>query len=212
MKIIKNKNLSHVIGGFQFSDSYLDDTKHILFQFSRYKFVSKMFDGYQNVLEVGASDGFYSQVVFKAVKNLTLTDIDVRGKNAYDFIDGKKKFILNDITKKSIPGKYDGIYMLDVLEHINPGKDENKALKNICKSLKKDGSLIVGMPSLESQKYASKKTIKSGHVNCKTKKNLKLFLENYFQNVFMFSMNDEVLHTGYDQMSQYVIGLCTSKK
>ena len=30
--------------------------------------------------------------------------------------------------------------------------------------------------------------------------------------VFMFSMNDEVVHTGYHKMAHYLFGLCTGKK
>ena len=62
------------------------------------------------------------------------------------------------------------------------------------------------MPSSQSQKYASK-LAKKEHVNCKTKKQLKIFLKKYFNCVYMFSMNDEVLHTGFDDMSHYIIGL-----
>ena len=67
------------------------------------------------------------------------------------------------------------------------------------------------MPSLESQKYASPQS-KEGHINCKNGEDLKLLLEEYFNNVFLFSMNDEVLHTGYSKMAHYIIVLCTYKK
>ena len=63
------------------------------------------------------------------------------------------------------------------------------------------------MPSLQSQKYASK-LAKKEHVNCKTKKELKIFLSKFFNNVYMFSMNDEVLHTGFDDLSHYILGVC----
>ena len=84
-------------------------------------------------------------------------------------------------------------------------------MKNISKSLKTNGSLIIGMPTLESQKYASKGS-KLGHINCKSKNELKSILSKFFNNVYMFSMNDEVLHTGYDKMSHYIFGLANSKK
>jgi len=67
------------------------------------------------------------------------------------------------------------------------------------------------MPSLESQKYASKLS-RIGHVNCKTKNELKNFLYRHFNNVYLFSMNDEVVHTGFDQMSHYIIAISTSAK
>ena len=67
------------------------------------------------------------------------------------------------------------------------------------------------MPSLESQKYASEPS-KIGHVNCKTAAQLKSLSEVYFNNVFIFSMNDEVLHTGFHPMSHYLFSLCCFKK
>ena len=85
-------------------------------------------------------------------------------------------------------------------------KDEKTFILNLKKSLKPNGSLIIGMPSLQSQKYASK-LAKKEHVNCKTKAQLRKFLKRYFKNVYMFSMNDEVLHTGFDELSHYIIGL-----
>ena len=50
--------------------------------------------------------------------------------------------------------KQDAIFLLDVLEHIEPS-DEDQFLKNISASLSKHGVCILGMPSLESQTYAS---------------------------------------------------------
>ena len=45
-------------------------------------------------------------------------------------------------------------FLKNVLEHIQK-EDENVFMKNICRSLSEDGSVIIGMPSLESQAYAS---------------------------------------------------------
>jgi hypothetical protein len=67
------------------------------------------------------------------------------------------------------------------------------------------------MPSLESQKYASKSS-KISHINCKTKKELKRFLLNYFHNCFDFSMNDEVIHFGFDSMSHYILVFAINKR
>ena len=44
------------------------------------------------------------------------------------------------------------IFLLDVLEHIEPSDEDN--LKNISASLSKHGIVYLGMPSLESQTYA----------------------------------------------------------
>ena len=81
----------------------------------------------------------------------------------------------------------------------------------MMRALKGSGTLIVGMPSLESQAYASPQS-KAGHVNCKTGSALKSLFQEYFENVFLFSMNDEVIHTGYAPMAHYLIVLCCGKK
>jgi hypothetical protein len=37
---------------------------------------------------------------------------------------------------------------------------------------------------------------------------LKNVLERFFTNVFLFSMNDEVVHTGFSPMAHYLFCLC----
>ena len=38
-------------------------------------------------------------------------------------------------------------------------------------------------------------------------------MERYFNNVFMFSMNDEVVHTGFHKMAHYIFAVgCNAKK
>ena len=103
--------------------------------------------------------------------------------------------------------KYDAIYSLDVLEHIAQEK-EHLFLNNLYANLKSDGVLIIGMPSKESQNY-SKPASETGHINCKTGTDLKKLLEKSFTNVFLFSMNDEVVHTGYTKMAHYLFAVCT---
>ena len=117
---------------------------------------------------------------------------------------------VHDMLKGPVEGDFDALYSLDVLEHIEP-KDEDSFLKNITDSLIQGGVAIIGMPSLESQSYASPQS-KEGHVNCKTGNVLKSTLEKYFDNVFIFSMNDEVIHTGYFPMAHYLMALCVGPK
>jgi len=42
--------------------AYHDDPRHLLFTLSRYKFVSKMFDGMNKVLEIGCGDGIWIKI------------------------------------------------------------------------------------------------------------------------------------------------------
>ena len=190
-----------------------DDPRRFLFSMARYKFVSKMFAGRANVLELGCGDGFNAPIVLQTVKKLTLADFDpVFIQDARDRM--KAPWIYEakvlDLLQDPIEGCYDAIYSLDVLEHI-PGEREREVLTKICGALDPNGAVIIGMPSLESQEYASPPS-RAGHINCKTMPDLNALLGDYFHNVFMFSMNDEVVHTGYHKMAHYLFGLCTGKK
>ena len=199
--------------GIMANESWNCDPKRTLFTLARYKFVSKMISGSQEVLEIGCADAFGTRIVQQSVKNITAIDFDPLFiedvKSRYDKNWPLNTFVHN-ILDGPVPGLYDSIYSLDVLEHINK-KDENIFLKNLVSSLTKEGVAIIGMPTLESQVWASPQS-KAGHVNCKSGEDLKVTLSNFFQNVFIFSMNDEVIHTGYFPMAHYILGLCCNKK
>jgi 2-polyprenyl-3-methyl-5-hydroxy-6-metoxy-1,4-benzoquinol methylase len=106
-------------------------------------------------------------------------------------------------------GPFDGAYSLDVIEHI-PIEDEQAFITNIVDSITEQGVLIIGSPSIQSQAHASPPS-KEGHVNCKDGKSMKELLSRFFHNVFIFSMNDEVVHTGFYPMAHYIFALCCSK-
>lgn len=190
-----------------------DDPKRLLFVLSRYKFVAKMLSGSQHVLEVGCADAFFTRIVRQEVNELTASDFDPI------FIEDAKKHtnerwnfhcIVHDILKGPAPGSFDGIYSMDVLEHIS-SDDEDAYILNMTRSLTQHGALIIGSPSIHSQAYASPGS-KEGHINCKDAPQLRQLMKKYFHNVFIFSMNDEVVHTGFTPMAHYLMALCTSKK
>lgn len=201
--------------GLMANHTWATDPKRNLFTLARYKFVSRMFEGYSSVLEVGCADAYGTRLVQQTVQNVTAVDFDpVFITDAGRRLD--KRWPLNlkvhDILTDGPveQGRFDGTFALDVLEHIEE-EFENAFLKNMCNSLNDNGSAIIGMPSLESQKYASKQS-REGHVNCKTGQGLKTTMLKHFNSVFIFSMNDEVLHTGFHPMAHYLLALCSNKK
>ena len=199
--------------GLRGSHSWHDDPRHLLFRLSRYKFVAKMLAGSEHVLEIGCGDAFGTRLVQQEVKKVSATDFDevfledVRARMVDRW---RFDVFTHDLLAEPINGTYDGVFALDVLEHIAPS-DEHVFLKNGFSPLTTHGVAIIGMPSLESQVYASP-TSRAGHVNCKTMPDLKATMQRYFHNVFMFSMNDEVVHTGYHKTAHYLFALGCSKK
>ena len=91
--------------GMMANQVWIDDPKHFLFSLSRYKFVSKIFHNFKNVLEIGCGDGFYSTVVKQSVKKLTCIDFDPVFINDAKEKNNKKwkiKFVEHNIIKKKI--------------------------------------------------------------------------------------------------------------
>lgn len=188
--------------GSMHAASFAEDPKHLGFVLARYKFVAKMFMGFGRVLEVGCGDCTGAIVVKAAVQNWYGCDIHPLSHSPQVFT--------HDMIEGPTYGAFNGIYALDVLEHIDPAA-ESYFLLNLADSLIADGVLIIGSPSLESQPYASLNS-KMQHVNCKTEEGMRQALGEHFSNVFLFGMNDEVLHTGFGQMCHYRMAICTGKK
>jgi 2-polyprenyl-3-methyl-5-hydroxy-6-metoxy-1,4-benzoquinol methylase len=187
---------------------WYDDPRRLLFSLARYKFVAKMFAGRDSVLELGCGDAFCAPIVRQTVKKLTVTDFDpLYIEDAKSRMNDRWAFdaVVVDIRNEPLPGRHDGIYSLDVLEHI-PEHEEDFVMLRIIEALAPNGAVIIGMPSQESQAFASAPS-KAGHVNCKTEPELRSLMLRHFDNVFMFGMNDEVLHTGFGPMAHYRLAL-----
>jgi len=114
-------------------------------------------------------------------------------------------FAVHDMTVNPVPGRFDAIFSLDVIEHI-PETTEKMFLDNICASLSPQAVCILGTPNITANEYASPAS-KAGHINLKSAETLHTLLSSRFHNVFNFSMNDEVIHTGYSPMAHYLFAV-----
>lgn len=190
-----------------------DDPRRLVFMLSHYKFVAKMLAGLDHVLEIGCGDGFGARIVAQAVKRVTGVDFDpayIESAIATSSARYPMTFLEHDVLETPVEGTFDAVFALDVLEHINKA-DEERFIRNSINGLVPNGVCIMGMPSLESQPYASAGA-RMGHVNCKEQPDLKALMEKFFHNVFMFSANDEVVHTGFSKMAHYNLALCCGRK
>ena len=182
--------------GLMSNQVWHDDPRRLAFVLARYKFVSKMLSGMGRVLEVGCADAFATRIVAQEVGSITAVDFDPI------FIDDVKARM---DPRWPIDAAFDAAYAIDVLEHIDADQ-EDTFLGNVVASLTEAGVLLIGIPSIQSQAYASPPS-RAGHVNCKDAPGLRSTMSRHFRNVFIFSMNDEVVHTGYYPMAHYLFAL-----
>ncbi|MDO8794115.1 MAG: class I SAM-dependent methyltransferase [Vicinamibacterales bacterium] len=195
------------------SYSLVHDPKHMAFVLARYKFVAKMLDGKQNVFEVGSGDGFGLPLVAQHVGRVSCIDWDAR------LLEGNKRrlahltnvdYLLMDLNKEQPKVKADAVYSIDVLEHIEPAQ-EAQFVENMVRCLTPDGVLITGTPNVTASAHASPRSLVQ-HINLKSMRSLKELMQGYFENVFMFGQNDEVVHTGYAPMCHYIWAVAAGKK
>ena len=196
-------DVCHDAGGMT-AHYWENDPKRLAFVLARYKFVARMVEGLDRVLEVGCADGFGSRIVRQHVGWLTAMDIDLKSIDEAKRANGVRwavDFNVDDILRAPLPG-YDAVYALDVLEHIAP-EQEWQFLHHLRVSAP---VAVIGMPSIESQRYASDLS-RAGHVNCHSGPDLKEALQRHWRHVFLFSMNDELVHTGFQPMAHYLLAL-----
>ncbi len=182
--------------------------------FARYKFAAKMLQGSKRVLEIGCQEGLGTPIIAQIAEQVVATDFYKPHVESclrrYAKFKTNIEFRGHDILDGPVAGGFDGALSLDVFEHIDP-KQEDVYLANVAASLNPHGVFVLGTPSLESQTYASPAS-KAGHINCKTGEDLRAVCKKHFHQVFMFGMNDEVLHTGFLPMSHYLLALCAEPK
>lgn len=195
------------------SYSLQHDPKHLCFVLSRYKFCAKMLEGQKKVLEIGCGDGIGIPVVAQAVSSLHCVDWEPRNikgnKRRYPFLKNVSYECL-DATQKAVEGQYDACFHIDVIEHLEP-RHEKKLIENICCSLARQGILIIGTPNKDASRYATERS-SSQHINLHTAESLRKLVGKYFEHCFIFSMNDEVVHTGYSKMAHYLFAIGAGKK
>ncbi len=196
--------------------AWRNDPRHILFTLARYKFVAKLLEGRDRVLEVGCADAFGTRLVAQGIRwGVTAIDVDtdmLKAAQAQAWAQGdwpKITLVEHNLFHAPMDG-FDAAYAIDVLEHIPP-RENLRFMRNLAGSITPDGVAIIGTPSLESQVYASAPS-REGHINCQTMASLKQLAGHHFKTVFMFGQNDEVVHTGFGPMSHYLWAVCVTPR
>lgn len=203
------------------TDRYLFDPKRLAFFLSRYKFSAKMLKRCQSVIDVGCGEGMGTLTYLfdtQAAKvhgvdfDKTLLDYAVnvlRPALAQALPEKAAKLSfenLDALDLDSSGGKFEGLSCLDVIEHVEE-KLEDAFLARLAGWIDDGGVAVIGTPNVLAQMYASKHS-EIGHINNYSPERFQESLERHFRRVFMFSMNDEIVHTGFDKLAHYLMAVC----
>ena len=180
---------------------------------ARYKFVSKMLDTNDCIIDVGCGGGlstlYYSNFCSKAIG----IDNDVRRANEWkNYKNRKLDFVCFDalnISKLNFDANC--IINVDFIEHVSKKEGINfiKDCKHYLKNQKnkRNKMLIIGTPSYYSKKYRAKHNLKHHKYEYKPEELYNLCSKN-FSRVLKFSMNDELVHTGFDKLGWFFFLIC----
>jgi 2-polyprenyl-3-methyl-5-hydroxy-6-metoxy-1,4-benzoquinol methylase len=199
--------------GPYFAHQVLHTPRHLLFTLARYKFAARLLpqDNPVSVLELGCAEGLGTLLLAENGHRVTAVDFDEYAiRHAQESIDNSRiTFLARDFIGQRF-GEFEAVVTLDVIEHIPPD-DELRFLTTLTDNLAPDGFCLVGTPNETANAYASERS-RAGHVNLFTAERLARTLRAHFRNVFLFGMNDEVVHTGFYPMCHYLFALGCGKR
>lgn len=182
----------------------------LLIRLARYKFAARMIKKTDHVLEIGSGSGLGSIFLSQCCK--TVTGIDVKSTEVEEARSINKRdnvtFIVGDLFNEDDSKKYDVVVALDVIEHM-PAEKGRSFVNKISNILNAGGMMVIGSPSCYSYEFQSPLS-KASHIKCYDQPELFELVDNYFGRTIAFSMNDEMVHTGFYKMAWYyfILGFC----
>ncbi len=196
--------------GAHWTFNILNDPKRLSFVLSRYKFAAKMASQRGAVLELGCSEGIGVPILAEFASTYTGVDLDqgaIRDAQR-TWTDSKHTFICADFLEKTY-GSFQSVVSMDVVEHIDRDQ-EHRFFQTVFANMADDGVAIIGTPNITSEQYASEAS-RMGHVNLFDGPRLLAWMDRICHNAFLFSMNDEVVHTGFTPMAHFLIAVGCNK-
>ena len=139
----KHDGMSHHI----YNDLAKGIKKHFWFK-ARRDYIYKIFKSFvglkNNIIDIGSGVGDIPLfLISKGYENMFIGDVHLSGLKYTEKSAVKKRYQF-DLIKTPFRNHFDIVTMFDVLEHID---DDEKAIKNIHKMLKKNGRAIIMVPA-----------------------------------------------------------------
>jgi 2-polyprenyl-3-methyl-5-hydroxy-6-metoxy-1,4-benzoquinol methylase len=191
--------------GPYFGHQVRHDLKHLLFTLSRYKFATKMLQPKSRVLELGCSEGLGCLMMQQAGHTVFGVDSDHEAILMARRTVESATFIEGDFLELGSWDSVDAVVSLDVIEHVDP-LEEYAFMRAVVDNLNVTGMAIIGTPNIEANEHASRSS-RAAHVNLYSRELLSSTMRQFFKTVLEFSMNDEVVHTGFAPMAHYLFAV-----
>ncbi len=177
---------------------------------ARYKFVAKMLSSDDVVLDLGCGNGYSTHFFSTFAKSVIGVDLYADMEAARVTFPGDNiEFVKADILDPpdSITSRrFSAITSIDVIEHFYR-EDGEKIVETYAELLADNGMMIIGSPSKFSEQYRSKQS-QDVHFYEYEPDEIKELCDRFFGRTILFSMNDEIVHTGFYKLAWFVFVLC----
>ena len=173
------------------------DMLRLLIRLARYKFIAKLIKKTDRVLEVGCGSGLGSIFLSQHCAEVIGLDVKKHEINEAQSYNRRRNvhFEVCDFFDYPESDQFDVVVNMDVIEHMSQEMGR-KLIGKISKVVKPSGFFVCGTPSIYSHPYQSPLS-QASHVKCYDRDELVTLMEEYFHRTLPFSMNDELVHTGF---------------
>lgn len=184
-----------------------ENTLQWLIRLARYKFAARMIQPTDSVLEIGCGAGLGALFLAQHCREVLGIDVDSDELAHAHAINRRDNCTFQQLDVFDMPAdlRFDTIVCLDVIEHLTEDQGR-KLLDHTRRHLAPTGLLILGTPSRYCRDYQSPLS-KAAHVKLYDQPELHALLKTFYARTLAFSMNDELVHTGFHKLAWYYFAL-----
>jgi 2-polyprenyl-3-methyl-5-hydroxy-6-metoxy-1,4-benzoquinol methylase len=198
------------VEAFKLHENFISDPLMASVKLARYKFVAKMLCEEDIVLDLGCGNGYSSYFFSKFAKRVIGIDLYSNLKKANRILHSENlMFVKADMLSppsEILVENYSAIIAIDVIEHFYK-EDGERIIGQFSKHLTNNGMMVIGTPSKFSQAFRSPKS-RDTHFYEYEPDELNMLCRRFFGRTILFSMNDEIVHTGFKRLAWFFFVLC----